>query len=114
MKPERLKQLRLARGLSMDGLVARMDGFVSKQALSFYERGKMQPSDRVLEALAKALEVRPDELQAEPPVRVEFLRFRKKALLRKKEQSRLLNLLQFELETRERLQSLVLPGRRPE
>ena len=48
MLGERLRRFRLARGMSLDNLEAAIDGFVSKQALSKYERGKMQPKAMAL------------------------------------------------------------------
>ena len=97
----------------MDDLVAKMNGFVSKMSLSNYERGQMQPGAAVVVELAKALGVRPEELWLEPQIEVRFIRFRKKALLRRKEQSRLRNLLMIELEHRVRVQNLVAPNERP-
>ena len=52
---KRLKTARLMRGLSMDDLVARMEGCVSKQAISKYETGKMLPASDTLLRLAEAL-----------------------------------------------------------
>ena len=40
----RIKQLRLARGLSLDGLAQAMGGLVTKQSLSKYEKGLTKPS----------------------------------------------------------------------
>lgn len=109
----RLKSLRLARGFSLDELVGRMGGLVSKQALSKYERGLMRPTAQVLTRLAAALDVKPVELWGEAPVQVEFIRFRKRMALGKKEQSRILHAVELELEQRTRLQELVSPGQRP-
>lgn len=55
--PDKLKTARLMRGLSLEALSIRMEGRVSKQALSKYETGKMQPSESVLERLAEALQL---------------------------------------------------------
>lgn len=55
--PNRLKVARKMRGLSMDALSQKIDGLVTKQAISKYEQGKMQPSDFVLKMLAKVLEM---------------------------------------------------------
>lgn len=98
----------------MDDLVAKMNGFVTKMSLSNYERGQMQPGASVITELAKALGVRPEELWTEPQVEVSFTRFRKKALLGQKEQSRLRNLLMLELERRARVQDLVAPNAHPQ
>jgi transcriptional regulator with XRE-family HTH domain len=55
MNGQRLKQLRLARGLSLQQLAEAMGGIVTKQALSKYEQDKDEPSARVLAALSEAL-----------------------------------------------------------
>ena len=89
MLAERLKRFRLARGMSLDDLVAAIDGLVSKQALSKYERGKMQPTAVVMNRIAAALGVKSAQLWGEPVCRVECLAYRKRARLRKKEQERL-------------------------
>lgn len=40
--------------MSMDQLVAKIDGIISKQAISKYEAAKMLPNSTVLVALAAA------------------------------------------------------------
>jgi len=105
--PMRLRQLRLARGLSLEGLAAAMGGLVTKQALSKYEGGKAQPSLRVLTTLARALRAKTLELYRPPDVQVEVLAFRKEAQLGKKERERVENLLTRMLEDRARLQDLI-------
>lgn len=55
--PDKLKTARLMRGLSLEALSVKMEGRVSKQALSKYETGKMQPSEPVLQSLAEALQL---------------------------------------------------------
>ena len=40
----RLRQARMAAGLSLEGLAGRMEHPISKQALSKYEKGLAQPS----------------------------------------------------------------------
>jgi Zn-dependent peptidase ImmA (M78 family)/DNA-binding XRE family transcriptional regulator len=77
----RIKQLRLARGLSLDDLAAAMGGIVTKQALSKYELGASTPSAPVLNQLAKALKVKAMELWAQPAFDVKFLGYRKKVSL---------------------------------
>ena len=57
MLGSRLRQFRLALGLSMDELVAAMGGVVTKQSLSKYERGLSMPTAAVLRGLSKALGV---------------------------------------------------------
>ena len=103
----RLRQVRLARGLTLEALAAAMGGLVTKQALSKYEGGKAQPSLRVLTTLARALKVKTLELYREPEVQVEVLAFRKRSQLGKKEQERVENLVARMLEDRTRLQGLI-------
>ncbi len=103
----RLRQLRLARGFTLEALAAAMGGVVTKQALSKYEGGKAQPSLRVLTTLARALEVKTLELYRAPEVQIEVLAFRKQSQLGKKEQERVENLVARMLEDRTRLQGLI-------
>ena len=104
---QRLKQLRLARGLSLDALAAEMGGIVTKQALSKYERGKAHPSREVLNKLAAALKVKSAYLWSAPAVHVELTTYRKSSRLPKKEQERIENWVRQTLEERVRLQELV-------
>jgi transcriptional regulator with XRE-family HTH domain len=103
---QRLKQLRLARGLSLEGLAAEMGGIVTKQALSKYEQGKAQPSPVVLNKLAAALGVKAAHLWSEPSIRVKFIAYRKGSGLRKREQLKVESFVSQELEERIRLQEL--------
>jgi Zn-dependent peptidase ImmA (M78 family)/DNA-binding XRE family transcriptional regulator len=103
----RLRQLRLARGLTLDALAAAMGGLVTKQSLSSYEGGKTQPSLRVLTTLARALRVKTLELYRAPDVQIEVLAFREKSHLGKKEQKRVEHLVARMLEDRTRLQDLI-------
>jgi len=77
----RIKQLRLARGLSLDDLADAMGGIVTKQALSKYELGASMPSAPVLNQLAHALGVKAMELWTAPSFDVKFLGYRKKMSL---------------------------------
>lgn len=52
-----LRIIRKMRGLSLDDVVSLLDGMVTKQAISKYERGVMTPSASVLSALMKIYEV---------------------------------------------------------
>jgi len=54
---KRLQQARKKSKLSMEALCAKMDGTVSKQAISKYEKALMMPSSTVLISLAEALQV---------------------------------------------------------
>ena len=46
-----LKNIRKMRGLTLDEVSQRLNGMVTKQAISKYERGLMKPSSLVLKAL---------------------------------------------------------------
>lgn len=55
---ERIKQRRIALGLSLDDLASRTGNFVSKQAIHKYEQGASTPGSDVLIKLAEALGVK--------------------------------------------------------
>lgn len=100
MPGDRLKRFRLARGMSLDDLEAAIDGKVTKQALSKYERGKMRPSAVVLNRIAAALGVKSAQLWGEPACLVKCLAYRKRARLPKKEQERIESFVEELLEKR--------------
>ena len=107
MNPHRLKQLRLARGLTLEALAASMGGVITKQALSKYEQAKAQPSLRVFGKLASALGVKTAHLLSEPEVNVRFIAYRKWSGLRKRDQEQVEGLVAQTLEDRVRLQILL-------
>jgi len=107
MISQRLRQLRLARGLSLEELSEAMGGVVTKQALSKYENGKSHPSAKVLNKLASALGVKAAYLCSEPSIRVELMAYRKRARLPKREQSHLESLIRQCLEDRVWLQEQI-------
>ena len=106
MNAKRLKQLRLARGLSLDALAAEMGGIITKQALSKYELGKATPSPVVLNKLAAALGIKAAYLWSEPSFSVRFIAYRKGSGLLKGEQKRVESVIIQSLENRIRLQDL--------
>ncbi|GBE40933.1 MAG TPA: helix-turn-helix domain-containing protein [Nitrospirae bacterium] len=106
MISKRLKQLRLARGLSLDALVAQMGGLVTKQALSKYELGKAKPSPVVLNKIASVLGVKSAYFWSEPDINVQFIAYRKGSGLVKKEQARVEALVTNALEDRIKLQEI--------
>lgn len=110
MVSQRLRQLRLARGLSLEALAARMGGIVTKQALSKYEQGKANPSPLVLSKLASALEVKTAYLFSEPEIGVRFVAYRKGSGLLKGDQEQVESLVRETLESRVRLQELTQVG----
>lgn len=107
MIDQRMKQLRLARGLSLEALAAEMGGLVTKQALSKYEHGKALPSRNVLNKLAAALNVKAAYLWREPDIAVTFVAYRKKSRLPKREQEKIESFVRQSLEERVQLQNLI-------
>ena len=77
----RLRQARLAAGLSLEGLASKLSRPLSKQALSKYETNKADPSATTLMDIARALGVKPSFLLSEPQVSVEWVGYRKHASL---------------------------------
>ena len=66
MVGERLRRFRLARSMSFGDLEAAIDGLVSSQTLSKYERGKLQPTARILNRIASAFGIKSVQLWGEP------------------------------------------------
>lgn len=85
---ERLRSARKMAGMSLQELADRMEQPVSKQALSKYEQGKMQPDSSVLISLSSSLGVRPDYFFRES-ARLSGIEFRKHARLTGKERERI-------------------------
>lgn len=110
---KRLKQFRLAKGFSLDELVAATGGIVSKVSLSKYERDLMKPSHKVLAAISKALDVKSVNLAIQPNVRVEFIAYRKGSGLLKKDQANVESLIQSKLEDRINIQDILFPTSKP-
>lgn len=102
----RLKQLRLARNLSLEALAAEMGGIVTKQAISKYENGRAQPSPVVLAKLADVLGVKAAYFFHEPTISVEFIAYRKSPTLLKREKERVKGIVERALEDRVQLQEL--------
>lgn len=100
MVGERLKRFRLARGMSLDDLEAAIDGLVTKQALSKYERGKMQAKVTTLNRIAAALGVKSAQLWGKPTCQMEWIAYRKRARMGKKEQEQLQSFVAEVLEKR--------------
>lgn len=110
MLGERLKRFRIARGMSLEDLAAAVDSLVSSQTLSKYERGKLQPTAATLNQIASALGVKSAQLWGEPPCHVEWIAFRKRARLGKREQERIQSFVAEEFEKRVQLQEQIYEG----
>jgi Zn-dependent peptidase ImmA (M78 family)/transcriptional regulator with XRE-family HTH domain len=113
MLGKRIKQFRLAKNYSLDELVAATGGIVSKVALSKYERGIIKPSNKVLTAIAKALDVKSINLVVPPTVKVEFIAYRKGSSLSKKEQANVESLVSSKLEDIVKIQDLLFASNKP-
>lgn len=96
----RIKDLRIARGLSLQGLADVIGNAVTRQALWKYEKGADQPSPSIVVKIAEALGVKALELFSAPAFTVEGLQFRVQAGFKKKERARLTALLVRVLERR--------------
>ncbi len=70
---------------SQDQLVNSMGNIITKNAISKYEKGRMKPDGKVLLALAKALNVKPDYFFRPFTVEITNVEFRKKKSLPEKE-----------------------------
>ena len=110
MLGERLRRFRLARGMSLGNLEDEIDRLVSSQTLSKYEHGKLQPAATTLNQIATALGVKSVQLWGEPPCHVEWIAFRKRARLGKREQKRIQSFVAEEFEKRVQLQEQIYEG----
>lgn len=86
---ERLNSARKMAGMSMEALAQKAEAIVSKQAISKYEKGKINPSSQVLLALAKALDVKVDYFFRSATIAIAGIEFRKRSRLTKKEEERI-------------------------
>ncbi len=80
----RLFSARKMAGLSMAALAEKAGAVVSKQAISKYEKGQINPGSEVLIALAKALDIKVDYFFKPSQIILAGLEFRKKSKLGKK------------------------------
>ena len=85
---QRLRISRLAAGLLLRDLEAKIDNRVTAQAISKYERNESMPSSGVLIALADALDVTVDYLMGDGDLVLEAAKFRKKRLTSRREEAR--------------------------
>lgn len=113
MLAARLREIRLAKGYTLDELATRMDGQLTKQAISKYERGESQPRSKMLVALARALGVKTADLLGEPDYSIECLQYRTRAPMRARSKERVEAVLRHSLERRLRLEDRLSVGRRP-
>jgi len=102
---KRLTSARKMAGMSMAALSEKAGAVVSKQAISKYEKGLINPSSEVLIALAGALDVKVDYFFRPARVAIAGLEFRKRSRLTKKAEEQIkyqtLDFLQKYLEVEE-------------
>lgn len=77
----RIKSARMLAGLSLRELSQELEGIVSHNAISKYEKGDMMPDSKVLIALSKALNVKTDYFLRPQTVEISKIEFRKKSSL---------------------------------
>jgi len=87
--PIRLKSARKIAGLSMDGLVEKIQNIVSKAAIGKYEQGKMLPNSKILIALANGLNVSIDYFFRPLNYKLTNIEFRKKSKLPQNKQEQI-------------------------
>jgi len=107
VKGKRIRQFRLAEGMTQAELAEATGDFVSKQMVSRYERNKAQPSPTVLKGLADAFGVPAADLFREPVAEVRFDAYRRYTRLGKRKQEQIERRGERELEQRIRLQDLL-------
>ncbi len=107
MNHQRIRQLRLARGMTLSDLAQATNNIVTRQAISKYEHGQAKPSPTVLQHLAQALGVRPTDLLNGQEVQIELIAYRKRASLRKRQHDQIAALVDEVLRERLRLQRLI-------
>ncbi len=86
----RLKLARKMAGMSLQDLSDALVNKVTKQALSKYEQGDMNPTSEVLLSIAKALKLKPDYFLKKKSLELGQVQFRKRATLSNKEEEALI------------------------
>lgn len=104
MSGHRLRQLRLARGMSLEGLAAATGGLVSRQAIWKYEHDRAKPSATIANKLASALEVKTIDLEQMQEATIQFIAYRKRSRLTKTEQERIQAFVRLKFEERVRIE----------
>ena len=86
----RLKLARKMAGMSLQDLSNALGNRVTKQALSKYEQGDMNPNTEVLLSIAKAFNLKPDYFLKKKSLELGQVQFRKRAALSSKEEEALI------------------------
>lgn len=112
---DRIRQARLAGGLTQDQVVERLASSglrLTKAALSKYEKGKSEPKQSALISLGRVLGVKPNYFLTEPGLSIEWLAFRKHASLGKGKQERIKAFVEETVERQSRLEEVFYPRQR--
>jgi Zn-dependent peptidase ImmA (M78 family)/transcriptional regulator with XRE-family HTH domain len=89
---DRIRQARLAVGLTQDQVVERLAKAghpITKAALSKYEKKKSEPKQTLLVLLGRVLGVKPSYFISEPTLAIEWLAYRKQTKLSKSKQEQI-------------------------
>lgn len=101
-----LKNIRRMRGLTLEEVSQCLNGMVTKQAISKYERGLMKPSHMVLDALCSLYQASPDFLLGRKPIVISCLSFRSRGIVSQKVKQRIVSEVQVWMEHYLALESL--------
>jgi Zn-dependent peptidase ImmA (M78 family) len=77
----RIKSARLLAGFSLRELAVALNGIISHNAISKYEKGEMMPDSKVLIELSKVLDVKTDYFLRPQTIEISNIEFRKKSSL---------------------------------
>ena len=95
------------RGLSMELLCCEMNHLITKQALSKYEKGLMQPKANVLESLCKVLKVPKAYFYAQEEVVIGGINFRSEARLAVQASEQMISTAQDKIERYLKIEDLL-------
>lgn len=93
-----LKNIRKMRGFTLEEVSQCLNGMVTKQAISKYERGLMKPSPMVLDALCKLYQASPDFLLGRKPIVISGLSFRSREPIPQRVKQRIVSEVQIWME----------------
>lgn len=103
-----LRNIRKMRGMTLDDVSSALDGLVSKQAISKYERGLMSPSKKVMESLCRIYKSSPDTFLGKRSVSLSKFSFRSKEAVPLKVEQRIMAEVKMNIEHYIALEELFL------
>ena len=113
---DRIRQARLAAGMTQDEVVERLANAghpITKAALSKYEKKKSEPKQTLLVLLARVLGVKVGHFLSEPKLTIVWLAFRKQAKLSKTKQEQIKAYVEEVVENQAWLQWTLYPQQTP-